>query len=194
MSSIWQKKETDDIMRKYMTVYQTEGVVLKKEDTGEADRRFLIFTRDYGKIEATARGVRKIKARLAGHLEDFNRCHLMLSISKGLRCNLISALTLENFPGIKKDEEKIKIARRIGELFNQFLPFHHKEPDFWEVLSSALGRLEGADGAGAGEVFLAFKIEFLKLLGYWPAPDFPVVEASRRDKFLDDYLKELSQV
>jgi DNA repair protein RecO (recombination protein O) len=176
-----------------MTVYQTEGIVLKKEDVGEADRRFLIFTRDYGKIEAMAKGVRKIKAKLAGHLEDFNRCHLMISISKGLRCNLISALALENFPGIKKDEEKIKIALRIAELFSRFLPFHHKEPDFWEILSSAFGRLEEADGA-AGEVFFAFKIEFLKLLGYWPAPDFPVAEASQRDKFLDDYLKELSQV
>lgn len=177
-----------------MTIYQTEGIVLKKEDAGEADRRFLIFTKDYGKIEATAKGVRKIKARLAGHLEDFNRCHLMLSISRGLRCNLISALTIENFPGIKKDEEKIKIAGRIGELFRQFLPFHHKEPDFWEILSSTFGRLDRAESEDAGEVFFAFKIEFLKLLGYWPAPDFPVAPTSQRDKFLDDYLKELSQV
>lgn len=174
-----------------MTVYQTEGIVLKKEDIGEADRRFLIFTRDYGKIEAAAKGIRKIKARLAGHLEDFNHCHLMLSISKSFRCNLISALTLENFPGIKKSEEKIKIAGRASELFSQFLPFHHKEPDFWNLLRSVFGRLEETDGAG--EVFFAFKIEFLKLLGYWPAPDFFVAQAGQRDKFLDDYLKELSQ-
>ena len=177
-----------------MTVYQTEGIVLKKEDVGEADRRFLIFTKDYGKIEATAKGVRKIKAKLAGHLEDFNYCHLMLSISRGLRCNLVSALTLENFPGIKKDEMKIKIARQIAELFNQFLPLHHKEADFWEVLLPALSRLDRADSVCAGEIYFSFKIEFLKLLGYWPSPDFFVVEAGQRDKFLDDYLKELSQV
>lgn len=177
-----------------MTIYQTEGIVLKKEDFGEADRRFLIFTKDYGKIEATAKGIRKIKARLAGHLENFNHCHLMISISRDLRCNLISALTLENFPCLKKNEAKIKIARQLSDLYEKFLPFHHKETAFWEILISAFENLDQAGENEAGLVGFSFKIEFLKLLGYWPAPDFPATEAGLRDKFLDDYLKELSQV
>ncbi|MDP1629662.1 MAG: DNA repair protein RecO, partial [bacterium] len=130
-----------------MTVYQTEGIVLKKEDAGEADRRFLIFTENYGKIEVLAKGARKIKAKLAGHLENFNHSHLMLSISGNLRCNLISALTIDNFPELKKNEEKLKIAARLGELYNQFLPFHHKEPDFWRLLLAGLSHLNRAENS-----------------------------------------------
>ncbi|HBC59309.1 TPA: DNA repair protein RecO, partial [Candidatus Azambacteria bacterium] len=44
-------------------MHQTLGVVIKKHDIGEADRFLTIFTRDFGKIETTARGIRKIEAK-----------------------------------------------------------------------------------------------------------------------------------
>jgi len=33
------------------THYRTQGIFLKKEDRGEADQLFTIYTKDYGKLE-----------------------------------------------------------------------------------------------------------------------------------------------
>jgi len=43
------------------TYYRAQGFILKKEDRGEADRIFTIYTKDFGKLELLAKAVRKIK-------------------------------------------------------------------------------------------------------------------------------------
>ncbi len=53
------------------THYRTQGIILKKEDRGEADRLFTIYTKDFGKLELLAKGERKIKSKLRGGLELF---------------------------------------------------------------------------------------------------------------------------
>ena len=55
--------------------YKTEGIVLKQMPLGEADRILTLYTTDQGKLRAVARGVRRPKSRLAGHLEPPDPCH-----------------------------------------------------------------------------------------------------------------------
>ncbi|MCA9330182.1 DNA repair protein RecO, partial [Candidatus Saccharibacteria bacterium] len=50
----------------------TVGIVLARINYGEADRIVTILTPDHGKIRLLARGVRKIKSRLAGGIELFS--------------------------------------------------------------------------------------------------------------------------
>ncbi len=58
---------------------QTEGIVLRRADCGEADRLLVVFTRSNGKIRALAKGVRKVGSKKVGHLEPFVSSSLMLS-------------------------------------------------------------------------------------------------------------------
>lgn len=64
-----------------MPSYQTTGLVIGRTNFGESDRIIRFITPDYGKISAVARGVRKIKSRLAGHLEPLGT--VMLSLTTG---------------------------------------------------------------------------------------------------------------
>lgn len=52
-----------------MVEYSTDAIILSREETGEFDARYVLFTRDYGKCKAKARSVRKTTSRLAAHLE-----------------------------------------------------------------------------------------------------------------------------
>ena len=45
----------------------TPSILLRSRDVGEADRVYTFYTRDHGKIEALATGVRKAKSKLAAH-------------------------------------------------------------------------------------------------------------------------------
>lgn len=51
-------------------IYTTEGFILKSMPFGEANRYFLIFTKDFGLIRATAQGVRLLKSKLRYSLVD----------------------------------------------------------------------------------------------------------------------------
>ena len=53
--------------------YKTEGVVIRQIPLGEADRILTLYTPDMGKIRAVAKGVRRTKSKLGGHLELLTR-------------------------------------------------------------------------------------------------------------------------
>lgn len=55
-----------------MPVYRDEGIVLRTQKLGEADRIITILTRSNGRVRAVARGVRKTSSRIGARLEPFN--------------------------------------------------------------------------------------------------------------------------
>ena len=44
-------------------LYKTEAIVLRQRKLGEADRMVTLYTPNYGKLEAKAKGVRKTTSR-----------------------------------------------------------------------------------------------------------------------------------
>ncbi len=45
------------------SIYHTEGFVIASQDTGEANKYYKIYTKDFGLIGATAQGVRHLKSK-----------------------------------------------------------------------------------------------------------------------------------
>jgi DNA repair protein RecO (recombination protein O) len=59
-----------------VTLYRDEGVVLRTQKLGEADRIITVLTRRTGRIRAAAKGVRKTKSRFGARLEPFTHVDL----------------------------------------------------------------------------------------------------------------------
>ncbi len=57
-------------------IYRTEGIVLRQLELGEADRILTLYTPQYGKLRAMAKGIRRPASKLRGHLELFTRTKL----------------------------------------------------------------------------------------------------------------------
>ncbi|MCS7001958.1 MAG: DNA repair protein RecO, partial [Dehalococcoidia bacterium] len=73
-------------------VYRTEAVVLRRHNLGEADKILTLLTPTYGLVRAVAKGVRRPKAKLAGHLDLLCRSDLL--IAKGLNLDVVTGAAL----------------------------------------------------------------------------------------------------
>jgi DNA repair protein RecO (recombination protein O) len=54
-----------------VTLYRDEGVVLRTQKLGEADRIITLLTREHGRVRAVAKGVRRTTSRLGARVEPF---------------------------------------------------------------------------------------------------------------------------
>jgi DNA repair protein RecO (recombination protein O) len=54
-----------------VSLYRDEGVVLRAQKLGEADRIITLLTREHGRVRAVAKGVRKTSSRLGARVEPF---------------------------------------------------------------------------------------------------------------------------
>src|SRR6201996_5319213 len=64
--------------------YRDDGIVLRTQKLGEADRIITILGRSTGRIRAVAKGVRRTKSRFGARLEPFTHVDLMLHPGRSL--------------------------------------------------------------------------------------------------------------
>ena len=67
-----------------MQPYRDDGIVLRTQKLGEADRIITILGRTTGRIRAVAKGVRRTKSRFGARLEPFTHVDLMLHPGRSL--------------------------------------------------------------------------------------------------------------
>jgi hypothetical protein len=67
-----------------MQLYRDDGVVLRTQKLGEADRIITVLARKTGRVRAVAKGVRRTKSRFGGRLEPFTHVDLMLHQGRSL--------------------------------------------------------------------------------------------------------------
>ncbi len=53
-------------------IHHTKAVILKSAPAAEANKRFWLFTKDFGLVVAVAQGVRKPEAKLRGQTPDYS--------------------------------------------------------------------------------------------------------------------------
>ena len=99
--------------------YQTEAIVIKKTKLGEADRILTFYTPDMGKIQAVAKGLRRPRSKLSGHLELLT--HSLVSLAHGRNLDtVIGSQTIDSFTPVKSSLELCACALYATELVNQF--------------------------------------------------------------------------
>jgi DNA repair protein RecO (recombination protein O) len=64
--------------------YRDDGVVLRTQKLGEADRIITLLTRHNGRVRAVAKGVRRTKSRFGARLEPFTHVDVMVHPGRSL--------------------------------------------------------------------------------------------------------------
>lgn len=145
--------------------YQTEAVILRRRNWGEADRILTLFTPQRGKVRVRAVGVRKPGSRKAGHLELFHRANLFLA--KGRDFDIITqAESVEAFPRLREDLVRSAAASYAVELLDRLSPEESENSDAYRLIVRILEELNAG-----GEPALILRCYDLKLLdhsGYRP--------------------------
>ena len=157
-----------------MTNYSTSAFVLHRHNLGESDRILTLLTKDHGLIRAVAKGVRRSKSKLAGHLEPFAR--IALSCAKGRNLDIITSAQADRpIIDFGATLEVMQVAHAINELVFRILEENAGEPVVFELYGQAIGGL--AKETTPELVYNAFALKFLQILGH--APRLDVVSADK---------------
>jgi len=145
--------------------YQTEAIIIKKTKLGEADRILTLYTSDLGKIQAVAKGVRRPRSKLAGHLELLT--HSLVSLARGRNLDTITgSQTTNSFLPLKSDLQLTSYALYATELVNQFTADHIENRPLFQLLLETMHQLYQADNSEL--VLRYFELHLLHEVGYRP--------------------------
>lgn len=144
---------------------QTEAIVLRHSDWGEADRLLWLYTRKEGKLRTLAKGVRKIGSRKAGHLEPFTQVALLLARGKDFWI-VTQAETVDAFHQIREDLVRVGYAFYIVELLDRFTYEGDENLKLYRLLAESLSRLNSAPDPTVPLRY--YEVHLLDLLGYRP--------------------------
>jgi len=150
---------------KYMELKYT-GIMLGKYDIGEADRIYTIYTKEAGKIQAKAVGVKKQNAKLAGALENFTLADIAI-VKKNGTGKITSSIVENNFPGIKNNFEAVAAVFGTAEIFNRLVGTGERDEKIFNLLKDYLESVNAENDENKIEVAsLGFIFQLLSFLGY----------------------------
>jgi len=123
------------------THYRTQGFILGKYDSGEADRIFTIFTKDFGKLDLLARAERKITSKLRAGLEVFCLSEVEFIQGKAYK-TLTDAILINNFKNLKSNLKKLATAYKISETLDGLVKGQEPDKKIWQLLQETFDKLD----------------------------------------------------
>jgi DNA repair protein RecO (recombination protein O) len=145
--------------------YQTEAIIIKKTKLGEADRILTLYTPDLGKIQAVAKGVRRPRSKMAGHLELLT--HSLVSLARGRNLDTITgSQTINSFLPLKTDLWLTSYALYLVELVNQFTADHIEDHPLFQLLLDTMLNL--CQPTNRELTLRYFELHLLNEVGYRP--------------------------
>ena len=145
--------------------YQTEAIIIKKTKLGEADRILTLYTPHLGKIQAVAKGVRRPRSKMAGHLELLT--HSMVSLARGRNLDTVTgSQTIDSFLPLKSDLALTSYALYTVELVEQFTADHDENHPLFGLLLKTMHQL--CQEANHELTLRYFELHLFDLVGYRP--------------------------
>jgi DNA repair protein RecO (recombination protein O) len=146
-------------------VYQTEAIILKRTRLGEADRILTLFTSDYGKVSAIAKGASRPGSKFGGHVELLT--HSLFLLAKGHNLDVVTQVqTINSFITLKEDLQLLSYGMYIAELIDSFTDDDFEDKKLFAFIIDTLQRLSEAKHVDTALRY--FELHLLDHMGYRP--------------------------
>ncbi|MFC1485158.1 DNA repair protein RecO [bacterium] len=146
-----------------MRNFNTEAMVLKTYKVGERDLSVRLLTKEFGKVSAWVKGIRKIKNRYGAYLEIFSELEIGLYRLKTKNTNLITDIkVLSPNYNIRLDMDKFLAASFILK-FVDSMTVDETGKEIYPLLTQCLELLSQRN---IGFVVTWFVLKFLSISGY----------------------------
>jgi DNA repair protein RecO (recombination protein O) len=144
----------------------TQAIILARTDYGEADRILTVVTPTYGKLRLLAKGVRRVKSKLAGGIELFSVSEITFIKGRSEIGTLISTRLITHYGHIVEDLDRTMTGY---ELIKQFNKMTEDEPEaaYFDLLHHVFAALNDAT-VSLPLIRLWFCAHSLKLAGHTP--------------------------
>jgi DNA repair protein RecO (recombination protein O) len=152
---------------------KTEGIVLRSIRYGEADRILHLYTPEYGRIGAIAKGARRAKSRFGARLEPFMEVNLVLHAGRSDLHTVTGVDTVNARAGLRESALALDGAARACDAVARLFETDEPHPEVYALLGNELSLLaelgrRGADAAGFAANALAFRLKLLLAAGIVP--------------------------
>ena len=122
----------------------TPAIILQRTDYGEADRILTLLTPEYGKVRLLARGVRRVKSKLAGGIELFSVSTITFAKGRGELGTLVSTRLVKHYDTIVQNLDRTMAGY---DLIKKIHRTTEDEPEahYFELLQQAFEALDDAE-------------------------------------------------
>jgi DNA repair protein RecO (recombination protein O) len=149
-----------------MNQFVTRAVVLARTDYGEADRILTLLTPDYGKLRLMAKGVRRVKSKLAGGIELFSVTNITFIRGRSEIGTLISSRLVRHYGHIITDIDRTMLGYELIKLLNKVTE-DEPEADYFHLLEQMFAALDDTS-IDTALIRLWFSARLLRLGGFTP--------------------------
>jgi DNA repair protein RecO len=144
----------------------TKAAILSRTEYGEADRILTLLTPDFGKLTLLAKGVRRVKSKLAGGIELFSLSEITFIQGRGSMGTLVSTRLIKHYATIVTDIERTMLGYDLIKQLNK-LTEDQPEEAYFTLLQDAFIALDDKT-ISLPVIKLWFPVQYLRIGGRAP--------------------------
>ena len=168
--------------------YNLDAIILSRENLRDDDLLITVYSKQKGKITLQAKGAKKIKSKLAGHLEPVTLSYLNATVGKRID-QLIGAYNIDGYPKIKSSLKSIGYAAYFLELIDGLTKENHPDPRIFNLIKKYLDYLKVSNNYILIRISAGFKL--LHLLGVSPSHKPKIKLPEEIDYIIKQSLEEI---
>ncbi len=151
-----------------MSSEKATAIVLRATEFSETSAIVTLFSREFGKIRALAKGARRPKGPFESALDLLAVCRVVFLRKSSDALDLLTEAKLERrFRPHGGDLSNLYAAYYVAELLNELTEDYDPHPELFDVADETLIALR--NGSAVAPVLLRFELTALRVLGHLPA-------------------------
>lgn len=142
---------------------QAQCFVLNRKDLGESDSLFSVFSKEFGKIEISAKGIRKSKSKLSPNFDIFSLCKIEFIQGKNKKI-LTDSSKVDCYLNIQRDLEKVRAAFKISKAIELLIKGQEPDLRIWDLLKETFENLDSSNISNLAYYYFLWNL--LSVSGY----------------------------
>ncbi|MEK6247776.1 MAG: DNA repair protein RecO, partial [Planctomycetales bacterium] len=153
-----------------MSAEKTSAIILRLVEFSESSSVVTMWTREFGKVGALAKGARRQKGPFDSALDLLTRCRVVFLRKSSGGLDLLTEAKLEHrFRPKDGDLNCLYAGYYLAELLLSLTDDYDPHPELFDLAERTLADL--ADGQDVSVLLLRFELQALRLLGHLPSLD-----------------------
>lgn len=154
-----------------MSAEKALALVLRVVEFSETSCVVTLFTREFGKVRALAKGARRLKGPFESALDLLAQCRIVFLRKSSESLDLLTEAKLERrFRAADRDLSSLYAGYYVAELLNELTDDADPHPELFDVASETLSAL-ASGGTATSALILRFELMALRMLGHLPSLD-----------------------
>jgi DNA repair protein RecO (recombination protein O) len=154
----------------HMSTEKASAIVIRVVDFSESSLVVTLFTREFGKIGALAKGAKRLKGPFESALDLLALCRIVFLHKTSEALDLLTeAKLLRRFRPQNKDLLNLYAGYYVAELLGELTDENDPHPELFTLADETLAAL--AAGEPVARLVIRFELGMLRLLGHMPSLD-----------------------